>query len=105
MFSYAPLANPRSDSPIPQLNPFFTLHKNVAQGIWSNDIVTELNRARPAASFEYLDETFGEIVISKDGRFIVNPNHSKSKVTSLKLDNYALLTGVQAAPAGGISIT
>ncbi|KAB5578234.1 hypothetical protein GE09DRAFT_544705 [Coniochaeta sp. 2T2.1] len=101
---FSPLLTP-TDSPIPQLNPFFTLHKRVAQGVWSDDIVQELNRARPGAKFEYLDETFGEIVISKDGRFIVNPNHSKSKVTSLKLDNYALLTGVQAVAGGGISIT
>lgn len=93
------------DSPIPQLNPFFTLHKDLAQGVWSSEICGELTRARPGAGFEYLDDTFGEIVISKDGRFIVNPNHSKSKVTSLKLDNYALLTGVQVVPGGGISIT
>ena len=67
--------------------------------------MAELNRVRPQARFEYLDETFGEIVVSKDGRFIVNPNHSKSKVTSLKLSNYALLTGQHAAANGGISIT
>lgn len=41
--------------------------------------------------------------MSKDGRVMINPNHSKSKVTSLKVDNYALLTGVHAA--AGISIT
>jgi hypothetical protein len=77
----------------------------MCQGVWSQDICSELNRVRPEARFEYLDETFGEIVINKDGRFIINPNHSKSKVTSLRLDNYCLLTGMQPSVNGGISIT
>lgn len=94
-----------TDSVIPQLNPFFNLTNDLATGVWSDGIVTELNKVRPAARFEHLDELFGEIVQCKDGRFLVNPNHSKTKVTSLKLANYALLTGLHVGPNGGLIIT
>lgn len=67
--------------------------------MWSNAIVAELNNVRPTAYFEHLAESFGEIGYSKDGRVTISPEFPKSKGLSLKISNYALLTG------GSISIT
>jgi len=50
------------------------------------------------ARFEDLSESFGEVGYNKDGRMTISPDFPKSKALSLKLSNYALLSG-------GISIT
>lgn len=66
--------------------------------MWSDDIVAELNRVRPTARFEALAESFGEIGYNKEGRVTISPEFPKSRALSLKMSNYALLSG-------GISIT
>ncbi|KAM7191909.1 hypothetical protein V8F33_008633 [Rhypophila sp. PSN 637] len=86
------------DSPVPPLNPYFLLRDGWCSGVWSDAIVTELNRVRPTAQFEDLSESFGEVGYNKDGRMTISPDFPKSKALSLKLSNYALLSG-------GISIT
>jgi hypothetical protein len=60
--------------------------------------VAELNRVRPAACFEDLAESFGDVGHNKDGRMTVPSDFPRSRVLSLKLANYAMLSG-------GISIT
>jgi len=67
-------------------------------GVWSDAIIAELNRVRPMARFEELAESFGQLVVTKDGRMTISPEFPKSRALSLKLSNYALLHN-------GISIT
>ncbi len=67
-------------------------------GVWSDDIVSELSRVRPDARFEELSESFGEVGYNKDGRMVISPEYPRSRVLSLKLSNYAYLSG-------GIAIT
>ncbi|KAK3940018.1 hypothetical protein QBC46DRAFT_137402 [Diplogelasinospora grovesii] len=86
------------DSPVPPLNPYFLLRDGWCSGVWSDAIVSELNRVRPNARFEDLAESFGEVGHGKDGRMTISPEFPKSRVLSLKLSNYALLSN-------GISIT
>ncbi|KAK0713889.1 hypothetical protein B0T26DRAFT_742391 [Lasiosphaeria miniovina] len=86
------------DSPVPPLNPYFLLREGWCSGVWSDAIITELNRVRPTTRFEELSESFGEIGYNKEGRMTISPDFPKSKALSLKLSNYALLSG-------GISIT
>lgn len=75
--------------------------------MWSDAIIAELNRSRPGARFEELAESFGEVGYNKDGRLTISPDFpsgggtgsGKSRPSlSLKLSNYALLSG-------GISIS
>jgi hypothetical protein len=66
--------------------------------VWSGEIVSELSLVRPAARFAHLADSFGEIGYSKDGRVTISPEFPKSQAISLKISNYALLSG-------GISIT
>ena len=61
--------------------------------MWSDEIVSELNRVRPNARFEDLAESFGEVGYNKDGRMTISPEFPKSKALSLKISNYALLSG------------
>ncbi|KXX79663.1 hypothetical protein MMYC01_202555 [Madurella mycetomatis] len=86
------------DSPVPPLNPYFLLRDGWCSGVWSDAIIAELNRARPNARFEDLAESFGEVGYNKDGRMTISPEFPKSRALSLKLSNYALLSG-------GISIS
>jgi hypothetical protein len=84
--------------------------------VWSDAIIAEMNRARPAARFEELSETFGEVSFRKDGRMTFTPefpaagssssaaagglSSSSRGAISLKLSNYALLSA-----GAGISIS
>ncbi|KUI64303.1 hypothetical protein VM1G_11114 [Cytospora mali] len=86
------------DSPVPPLNPYFILRDGWCSGVWSDAIVTELNRTRPEARFEDLAESFGEVGINKDGRMVISPEFPRSRVLSLKLSNYAYLAGGIAVP-------
>ncbi|KAK4162339.1 hypothetical protein QBC43DRAFT_78277 [Cladorrhinum sp. PSN259] len=85
------------DSPVPPLNPYFLLQDGWCSGVWSDAIVTELNRSRPTARFEELAESFGEVGYNKDGRMTISPDFPKSKALSLKLSNYALLSGISVS--------
>ncbi|TEA14042.1 hypothetical protein C8034_v003793 [Colletotrichum sidae] len=85
------------DSPVPPLNPYFVLQNGWCSGVWSDNILAELNRVRPNAKFEQLIDTFGEVGFNKDGRMIISPDYPRSRVLSLKLANYALLAGSVAA--------
>ncbi|KAK1753430.1 hypothetical protein QBC47DRAFT_43370 [Echria macrotheca] len=83
------------DSPMPPLNPYFLLQDGWCSGVWSNAIISELNRVRPSARFHELAETFGSCTLNKDGRMTFCPEFPKSRALSLKLSNYALLhTGI-----------
>ncbi|KAH9903794.1 hypothetical protein F4778DRAFT_99902 [Xylariomycetidae sp. FL2044] len=85
------------DSPVPPLNPYFMIRDGWCSGVWSDQIVAEINRVRPDIRFEDLVESFGEVGYNKEGRLVISPDFPKSRVLSLKLANYAML-------AGGITI-
>jgi hypothetical protein len=118
-FSQSHLLTPQFsslDSPFPPLNPHFLLRNGWCSGVWSDAIIAEMNRARPAARFEELSETFGEVSFRKDGRMTFTPefpaagssssaaaggsSSSSRGAISLKLSNYALLSA-----GAGISIS
>ncbi len=82
----------------PPLNPYFVLRDGVCSGVWSDNLVAELNKTRPQARWAELSDTFGGICVAKDGRMVVGPEYPRSRVVSLKLANYALLTGSTTAP-------
>ncbi|KAK4452144.1 hypothetical protein QBC34DRAFT_294007 [Podospora aff. communis PSN243] len=79
------------DSPVPPLNPYFLMRDGWCSGVWSDSIIAELNRVRPAARFEELSDSFGALCVTKDGRVTISPDFPKSRALSLKLSNYALL--------------
>lgn len=85
-----------TESVLPPLNPFFLMQNDRCSGVWSPQVISELNRVRPTASFVELSETFGNISYNKEGRMVVtpdpeNPDRKVSQVSSLKLSNYRLL--------------
>ncbi|KAK4153340.1 hypothetical protein C8A00DRAFT_43699 [Chaetomidium leptoderma] len=80
------------DSPFPPLNPHFLLRDGWCSGVWSETIISEMNRVRPNARFEELSDSFGEVGYRKDGRMTFTPEFPTSKTVSLKLSNYALLS-------------
>ncbi|VBB81269.1 Putative protein of unknown function [Podospora comata] len=86
------------DSPVPPLNPYFLLDKGWCSGVWSDEIVAELNISRPSVQFEELSESFGEVGYNKDGRMTISPDFPRSKSLSLKLENYAMLSVGIAMP-------
>lgn len=55
--------------------------------------MAELKRVRPDARFESMAESFGEVGYNKENRLVISPDFPKSRVLSLKLSNYALLSG------------
>ncbi|KAK4066415.1 hypothetical protein Trihar35433_6842 [Trichoderma harzianum] len=79
------------DSVLPPLNPYFLMQNGKCTGVWSDYIITEMNRVRPNTTFPGLSDTFGNIVYSKDGRMIIAPEPSRPRITSLKLSNYRSL--------------
>jgi hypothetical protein len=82
-----------TDSPVPPLNPYFVIKDGWCSGVWSDNIVAELNRVRSDTRFESMAESFGEVGFNKEGRLVISPDFPKSRVLSLKLSNYALLSG------------
>ncbi|KAL2268208.1 hypothetical protein VTJ83DRAFT_3054 [Remersonia thermophila] len=86
------------DSPCPPLNPHFTLRNGRVTGVWSDAIIAEMNAARPQARFAELSDSFGgEVACRKDGRITFTPEFSPTASQSLKLSNYALLSGSNGA--------
>ncbi|KAI1806323.1 hypothetical protein F4811DRAFT_560569 [Daldinia bambusicola] len=81
------------DSPVPPLNPYFMIRDGWCSGVWSEEIVAEINRVRPDIRFEDMVDSFGEVGYNKEGRLVINPDFPKSRVLSLKLANYAMLSG------------
>ncbi|KAI0023910.1 hypothetical protein F4780DRAFT_776527 [Xylariomycetidae sp. FL0641] len=81
------------DSPVPPLNPYFMIRDGWCSGVWSDEIVATLNRVRPDIRFEELVESFGEVGYNKEGRLVISPDFPKRRVLSLKLANYAMLSG------------
>ncbi|KAI9172263.1 hypothetical protein HJFPF1_01760 [Paramyrothecium foliicola] len=79
------------DSVLPPLNPYFLLRNGKCSGVWSDNILGELARVRPEASFVELNETFGDVVYNKEGRMVITPEFPRSRITSLKLSNYRSL--------------
>ena len=79
------------DSVLPPLNPFFLMRNGKCSGVWSNNILTELSQVRPDAAFTELSESFGNIIYNKDGRMVITPEYPRTRITSLKLDNYKSL--------------
>lgn len=55
--------------------------------------MTEINRVRPDIRFEKMVEKFGEVGYNKEGRLVISPDFPKARVLSLKLANYAMLSG------------
>jgi hypothetical protein len=77
----------------PPLNPYFIYQDGKCSGIWSDEIVAEVNWVRPHARFEELSDTFGDILVTKDGRTVIPPDYPRSRVLSLKLENYNIING------------
>lgn len=89
------------DSPIPPLNPYFMMRNGVCSGVWSDDILTELARARPAAQYEELADTITALTTTKDGRVSIVSDFPKARLKSIKLETYSLLhPNLIANPAG-----
>lgn len=64
---------------MPPLNPYFVLRPDGrCAGVWSDAILAELDRARPAARFDELAESFGEVAYAKDGRLTFNPDFASA---------------------------
>jgi hypothetical protein len=59
--------------------------------VWSEQILTELNRVRYDARFEELSDTFGDLSLNKEGRLLITPGYSRAPIRSLRLSNYALI--------------
>jgi hypothetical protein len=81
------------DSPVPPLNPYFTIRDGWCSGVWSDEIIAEINRVRPDLRFNDVLDSFGEVSITKEGRVVISPDFPKSRVLSLKLANYSMLSG------------
>ena len=79
------------ESALPNLNPYFLLRNSKCTGVWSEAIVDEMQRVRPAAEFEELSDTFGTIGYTKDGRMTIAPEPPRTKITSLRMSNYRQL--------------
>ncbi|KAI3324868.1 hypothetical protein HD806DRAFT_521888 [Xylariaceae sp. AK1471] len=81
------------DSPVPPLNPYFLVRDGWCSGVWSEQILEEIHQVRPNIRFEEMVDSFGEVGYNKEGRLIISPDFPKSRVLSLKLANYAMLSG------------
>jgi len=90
--------NQHPDSVVPSLNPYFQLQDNKCTGIWSDQIVEDLARTRPGASFAEKSESLGDVPLFKDGQLLGPPTLSKTRPSSIKISTYASLSG-------GITIT
>ena len=55
------------DSPYPLLNPYFQLQNNMCSGIWTEQILENLNKARPTALFAPEGEEDGSSGLDGDG--------------------------------------
>ena len=76
------------DSQVPALNPYFLLNKTQVTGLWSDEIIEELEKARPAATFVEKPENLEEIGI-KDGQLLSAPTFSKTRPLSIRVSSYA----------------
>jgi len=79
------------DSPCPLLNPYFQLKEGKCTGIWNDEILEALGKARPGAGFEGLDYGDGEgmglgRVLDKEGRVSVGWPGGRPK--SIKVASY-----------------
>ena len=54
------------DTPCPLLNPYFLLKGMEVSGIWSEEILAWLERARPGVEFEELCEGLGGLGVGKE---------------------------------------
>ena len=82
----------QTDAPLPQLNPFFSYQGNVVMGVWSPDIIAEMERVRPMAQWQEINDTFGTIEYGKDGKMVLRPETPGTKIRSLPLSQYRRLT-------------
>jgi hypothetical protein len=80
------------ESVLPPLNPFFIMSNNECTGVWSGEILSEMNRVRPNVQWNELSDSFGNIVYNKEGRMVISPEEPGRKITSLKLSNYRMLS-------------
>jgi hypothetical protein len=79
------------DSPVPPLNPFFLMKGGYVSGVWSESILSELQRSRPSLGYDEIRDDFGDMSVNKDGRMVISPHYPRARVLGLKLANYALL--------------
>lgn len=77
---------------LPPLNPYFLFKNNACSGVWSGDILAEMSRVRPEAHWDEISDSFGNVILNKEGRMIVSPQALGKKLTSLKLANYRMLS-------------
>lgn len=86
------------DSVMPPLNPYFMLRDGWCTGVWSENILAELEASRPTAQFVELSDSFGEITINKNGQMVLPHDISRRGVISLKMSNYAHLANAFQQP-------
>ncbi|KAL5600953.1 uncharacterized protein BROUX77_005202 [Berkeleyomyces rouxiae] len=79
------------DSIVPPLNPYFLIQNNECTGVWSNAIISELQKHRPKISFPDLDASCSAVRVNEDGIMVLNPDFKKTKIKSFKLSNYAFV--------------
>jgi hypothetical protein len=76
------------ESPMPLLNPFFMLKDDQCSGLWSEDILLALSKARPGASFCELSDDFGGISYDKEGKIVLGEGFPRMRPRSLKVSGY-----------------
>jgi hypothetical protein len=81
------------DSQVPSLNPYFLLERNKCTGIWSDQIIDDLARARSGVAFIEKSESLGDIGYDKDGRLLMGPTFSKIRPLSITVSSYLALSG------------
>ncbi|CZT11467.1 hypothetical protein WAI453_004557 [Rhynchosporium graminicola] len=79
------------DSQVPALNPYFQLLYRQCTGLWSDEIVEALKRARPATKFIEKPDDLCEFEF-KDGQLRPPPTFSKTKPLSIKVSSYLTLS-------------
>lgn len=83
------------DTPCPLLNPYFQLKGTECTGIWSEEILSLLEKARPAAGFEALCEGLGGLGVDKEeGRREESARGRGARGRSVKVESYRGLAEV-----------
>lgn len=81
----------RTDSIVPSLNPYFQFKNNKCTGIWSDEIVEALSKARPSASFAEKSEVLAEEMMFKDGQLLRTTPLPRPRPDSIKVASYMTL--------------
>ena len=85
------------DAACPLLNPYFQLQRGVCTGLWSEEILEFLRRARPSAKYAELVDGLGMQAYDKEGRAITGWPLQRPR--SIKIGSYSTFEeGVASVP-------